>query len=426
MRSHANRVTLLLFFAFFLMGSGLGSPGWCFESWEGEIINTAGLKEAPDLDQKTLSDLKPGSAVTVIDRNGDWCQIVAKVTKPRQKGQILGKFGIPQIFTHEAGKQAELKGWVMAKDIKRISGQTETTGLKEKEITPEPSGEEKEKLTPEPQEIKTAASVEQDVKTTALPAAAEQEKSQSTGKEEEKIESLPPAEGKEVSTQPAEIITAPEKTFSPPSRNGIPKILTPEKEEIISKAQTEKKTTVFQESQEKKTTRSKDSVVTGTPPLQNGKQEKIPAPFLKSKAEEKTEALLKTTESKKTEPRLETRLEKNIEPQTGIEETTPAQPTGVIPGPEKNISSEKREAQRDREKTSPLQDEQDAARDTTKGASCLKDAFREIALLAIGIVACLAFVFSFRAYRLAQACYRTILRLQAGRENFQKKEERKY
>jgi hypothetical protein len=59
----------------------------------------------------------------------------------------------------------------------------------------------------------------------------------------------------------------------------------------------------------------------------------------------------------------------------------------------------------------------------TRGVMVLRDALRGIALLAIGIIACFAFVFSFRAYRISQACYQMITRLQAGRKNLKDKEE---
>jgi hypothetical protein len=94
--------------------------------------------------------------------------------------------------------------------------------------------------------------------------------------------------------------------------------------------------------------------------------------------------------------------------------------TEIISGSEKNVFSEKPGEQREWEqiKTSLAHDKQ-GLEVGAKGVIFLRDVLRETALLAIGIVACLVFIFSFRTYHIVQVCYPMMIRLQAGRKNSQ-------
>jgi hypothetical protein len=177
MKNNSNMMKKLMFFSLFLMIFNWVSLGLSFESWEGNIVNAVSLREAPSFDQKVLMNLKPGVAVTIIDKNGDWCRVIAKEEQPQQKGLILRKLCVTKLFTHDSPKQSELKGWVSEKDINRVAEKPEVrvaAPVKEEKIKPEASVAEKANVNQETQKVKAIPPNTPEAKITEPLANAEQ------------------------------------------------------------------------------------------------------------------------------------------------------------------------------------------------------------------------------------------------------------
>lgn len=161
----------------FMVFSGM-RPGLSFETWEGYVTTNIKLRKNPGLNQKVLAFLNRGDRVTIVDKNGDWYQIVRK------------------------GAPLELKGWVFEKYIKPAPEKAEVTLV---------STTEKEEET--------------NTKATELPSGAEKETaqiSQAIGEENKGEPLVVVVEEKklEAPTQPQEAITGPEKS-SPPAEKPV-------------------------------------------------------------------------------------------------------------------------------------------------------------------------------------------------------------
>jgi hypothetical protein len=97
------------------------------------------------------------------------------------------------------------------------------------------------------------------------------------------------------------------------------------------------------------------------------------------------------------------------------------QAQGAIASPEKSSSPAGQPAKME-QKTTPVSQNQEAAAGNAGIITFLKDLLRGTALLATVILSSLAFIFSFRAYRIVRECYQSMIRFQVRWQNLRDKE----
>lgn len=65
--------------------------GYAFESWVGEVSTKVNLRKSPGLDQEIVTVLDEAIIVEVMDKSGEWYQVVTLWEESEYKGWVYGK-----------------------------------------------------------------------------------------------------------------------------------------------------------------------------------------------------------------------------------------------------------------------------------------------------------------------------------------------
>jgi len=161
-------------------------------------------------------------------------------------------------------------------------------------------------------------------------------------------------------------------------------------------------------------TTTKEKVTPAPPETKEARKETEPQSEAK---QEITQAPQTIGEEKQGEPIVVRVEEKNLE--------SFSPPQGAIASPEESPSPAGQPPKTE-QKATPISQNQETAAANAGVITFLKDLLRGAALLATVLLSFLAFIFSFRAYRIVRECYRSMIRFQVRWQNLQdkKKEEK--
>jgi len=122
-------------------------------------------------------------------------------------------------------------------------------------------------------------------------------------------------------------------------------------------------------------------------------------------------------EEKQGEPILVREEEENLESFSQVQ--------GASASPEKSPSPAEQPPAKAEQKATPVTQKQEVAAGNAGIITFLKDLLSGAALLATVLLSSLAFIFSFRAYRIVRECYQSMIRFQVRWQNLQDKEREK-